>query len=144
MSYATQAQIVIACGGQVAFDQLFDFDGDGVADASVVAQAQTASDGLINQYLWLRYKTIANPSGTLQMLAADQAVYYARKYRPGLGLTPEHVAEHGERLKMLEAMSRGELRPDDPAPPHSSAAGKAVFVENCSPMSRKNSKGTIW
>lgn len=144
MPYATQPQIVIACGGQVAFDQVFDYDGDGVADPAVIAQAQLAADGFINGYLWLRYKTVANPSGTLQMLAADEAVYYARKYKPGLGLTPEHIADHEQRMKTLEAMRKGEMRPDDPAPAASSAASKAVFVENDSAMSRENSKGSIW
>lgn len=144
MPYATQPQIVIACGGQTAFDQVFDYDEDGVADVTVIAQAQTAADGLINGYLWLRYKTIESPSGTLQMLAADEAVYYARKYKPGLGLTPDHIKEHEMRLATLDAMRKGEQRPDDPAPPASSAAHKAVFVENTSHMSRKHSKGSIW
>jgi phage gp36-like protein len=144
MPYATQPQIVIACGGQAAFDQLFDYDGDGVADATVIAQAQTAADALINSYLWLRYKTVDNPSPVLQMLAADEAVFYARKYRPALGVTPDDVKQQEMRIATLEKMSRGEIRPDDPAPPSSNAGNRAVFVDNCSDMSRANSKGSIW
>jgi phage gp36-like protein len=144
MSYSTQAQIVIACGGQAVYDQLFDYDGDGVGDADVLAQAQAYADGLINTYLWLRYQTVANPSPILQMLSADEAVYYAKKYKPRVGVSPDDVTQHELRLKTLESMRTGALRPDDPAPPPSSAAHKAAFVESCSPISRRRSKGVIW
>ena len=144
MAYSTQAQIVIACGGQAAYDQLFDFNGDGVGDPDVLAQAQTAADALIDTYIWLRYQTVANPSPVLQMLAAHEAVYYARECRPTLGLTETEIKLHEARLATLEKMRTGALRPDDPAPPMSDAASKATFVENCSPMSRERSKGSIW
>lgn len=144
MAYSTQPQIVIACGGQTAYDQLFDYDGDGVGDSDVLAQAQAYADGLINTYLWLRYRTVASPSPVLQMLAADEAVYFARKYKPALGVTEPDEKQHESRLKTLEAMRTGAQRPDDPAPPASSAAGKAAFVESDSPMSRRRSKGVIW
>lgn len=144
MTYSTQAQVVIACGGQAAYDQLFDYDGDGTADPDVLAQAQAYADGLINTYLWLRYQTVANPSPILQMLSADETVYYTRKYKPGIGASAEDVSQHELRLKMLEAMRTGALRPDDPAPPASSAAGKAAFVESNSPLSRRRSKGVLW
>jgi phage gp36-like protein len=141
MSYATQAQIVIACGGQVAFDQLFDYDGDQVADVDVIAQAQTAADALINSYL----RFVTNPSLVLQMLAADEAIYCARKYRPALGATEDDHAQHKARREMLADMRDGKIRPDEPVVVASSDAGsKAIFVENCSPMSRANSKGSIW
>ena len=141
MSYATQPQIVIACGGQVAFDQLFDHNGDGAADASVVAQAQTAADSLINSYL----RFVTSPSLVLQTLAADEAVFYARKIRPALGVTADDTAQRDQRMKMLADMRDGKVRPDEPVVVASSDAGsKAVLVENCSPMSRANSKGSIW
>lgn len=144
MPYATQDQIVIACGGQTVFDQLFDNNEDGTADADVIAQAQTAADALINSYLWTRYKTVANPSPVLQMLAAEEAVYHVRKYKPALGLSAQDIADHADRIKTLEGMSKGMIRPDvdDPAP--SGNGAKAVFIENCSPMSRARSRGVIW
>ncbi len=141
MAYATQILLVLHAGGQASFDQLFDFDGDGVADADAIARAQAAADGWIDQYLRLRYVTpIATPTETLKGLAADEAIYQIKKWKPALGVTPQDVEERTQRMHELEAMRDGKNRPDEPAPAKSSAV-KAEFVENCGDVSRKNLRG---
>ncbi len=143
MSYATESQLVIAAGGQEAFDQLIGgFDGSVGAD--VIAQAMAAADAWIDGFLRIRYATpIATPSVDLQTLAADEAIFRIRKWKNRAALTEDHTKDHAERESTLKAMGKGEIRPDDPAPSPSSAV-KSEFVENCSPMSRARSKGSIW
>lgn len=139
MAYTTQSQIIIAAGGQVAFDQIFDYDGDGVADADVIAQAMIAADGLIDQYLRNRYRNgIVSPSPSLQMLAADEAVYYGKKYKPALGVTAQDVEERASRLRELEAFRDGKNNPENPSPAAQEQTSKAVFVENLGAVSRRN------
>jgi phage gp36-like protein len=137
MAYATQEQIQIAAGGAAALLQLADFDNDGVIDADVIARAQVTADGLIDGYLRIRYVTpIASPTATLTGLAADEAVYQIRKWR-NMANSPENLKEREQRISELEAMGKGIIRPDGPAPAKSDAV-RAVWIPNCSPMSRKN------
>lgn len=143
MPYATQALLVLHCGGQATFDQLYDFNGDGVADADAIARALSAADGWIDQYLRLRYATpIAVPSETLKGISADEAIYQVKKWKPTLGVTEQDVAERTQRMHELEAMRDGKNRPDEPAPVQSSAV-RAEFVANSSAVSRDSLKGLL-
>ncbi len=139
--YATESQIQFAAGGPERFRALFDWDGDNVADATVIAEAQARADGWCDGYLRMRYATpIATPSDTLIRLAADEAIYWTRSVRNMAG--PEDLEKRKERVAEMEAMRDGKLRPDEPTPAKSTAV-KSVFVENCSPMSRNGLKG-VW
>ncbi len=139
MPYATQAQIQLAAGGEKSFIDLADWDGDNVADAVVVAEAQERADGWIDGYLRLRYATpIATPSATLIRLAADEAVYWIKSSRSMAG---EHdIKRRTEREHEMGMMRDGKLRPDEPLPTKSTAT-RSVFVENDSEVSRETLKG---
>ncbi len=139
MPYATQDQIQFAAGGPARFLSLTDWDGDNVADAVVVAQAQAGADGWIDEFLRARYSTpIANPTETLVRIAAEEAVYYIRRVRGMLG--PEDITSRTERAREMEQMRLGKLRPDDPLPAKSTAT-RSVFVENESDVNRETLKG---
>lgn len=143
MAYTTQPILILHAGGQAAFDQLFDFDGDGVADPDAIARAQAAADGWIDQYLRLRYATpVAIPSETLKGIAADEAIYQVKKWKPALGVTPQDVEERTQRMRELEAMRDGKNRPDEPLPVQSTAV-RAEFVANGSDVSRDSLKGLL-
>lgn len=142
MPYATEAQLVIAAGGQQSFDQLIaSFDGS--LAANVIAQARAAADSWIDGFLRSRYATpVANPSADLQTLSADEAIFRARKWKNAAALTEDHRKDHDERESLLKAMARGEVRPDEPAPAQSTAVA-AEFIENSSAVSRSELEGLL-
>ena len=141
MPYASATELSMAAGGAERFRDLTDWDGDGVADESVVAEALARADGLIDSYLRLRYATpIAGASDTLKRLSADEAVYWLRKSR---GMVSDQDAEqHKERLTLLSQMREGKLRPDEPLPTKSTAV-RGAWVNSASDVSRDGTKG-MW
>jgi phage gp36-like protein len=137
MSYTTQDRLVVAAGGATKLAQLADFEGDGTGIDDVIARALAAADGWIDGYLRIRYATpIDIPSETLKGIADDEALYQIRKWRSALSLTEQDTTQRTQRIHELEAMQKGTMRPDDPAPARSSAASKAMWVPNTSPVSR--------
>ncbi|HWU91601.1 MAG TPA: phage protein Gp36 family protein [Kofleriaceae bacterium] len=141
--YATQADLDFAAGGAARFREATDWDGDGQVDAAVVASAQTAADGWIDSYLRLRYSTpIPTPSATLRLLAARETLYQIKASRGLVAITKEDIDERAQRIRELEAMRDGKLRPDEP-PPAPSTAIRATFVANCDDLSREGTKG-MW
>lgn len=138
--YATQAQIELAAGGAELFRSLADWDGDGVADANVIAQAQESADGWIDGYLRLRFETpVLNPSTDIQRLAADEAVYWMKSKRRML--SEDDRTDRTEREREMGEYRDGKRRPDEPNPVKSTAV-KSAYVANCSDMSRENLKGS--
>lgn len=145
MTYATQAQIELAAGGHATFVSLTARDNGVDIDPALVAEAQARADGWIDGYLRLRYATpIANPSDTLIRIAADEAVYWLRSTTPGGAmLSPHDIDRRKERERELEAMRKGELRPDEPAPARSTAVKSAIITNDALDVSRETLKG-IW
>jgi phage gp36-like protein len=142
MPYATQAQLVIAAGGLEAFNQLFDsFEGSTAAD--VIAQSQAAADGWIDGFLRMRFATpIASPPLTIQILAAEESVYCARKWRSRAAITEDQHKDHEAREATLKAIASGSIRPDEPAPAQSTAV-RAEFVTNSGAVSREKLEGLL-
>ncbi|MBA2718927.1 MAG: DUF1320 domain-containing protein [Chloroflexi bacterium] len=111
MAYTTQADLELAAGGPDRFVDLADWDGDGVADADVVARAQADADATINRYLRGRYTCpIANPTPELRNLAADLAVYWIKKTKGMTALTLGDVEDQKGRIDVLEQYRSGSLR----------------------------------
>lgn len=103
--YGTVAQLVIVCGGQKRFTELFDADNDGVADFDFVELALSTADTEIDQYAAKRFhvpfspvtSTIANKAVEIARLQAERwrgvyhdehasrwdAIYSADKFKPG-------------------------------------------------------------
>lgn len=139
MPYASQTEIQHAAGGAERLIQLADWDADGVIDAAVIAEAQEKSDAWIDQYLRMRYGSpVANPSATLRGYAAEQAVYWMKQARSMVG--PDEQKQLENRQAQLVAMSKGEIRPDEPLPAKSTAV-RPSFRERGGDVSRDKLKG---
>lgn len=142
MTYAQQNDIQMAAGGAVALVGLADWNGDGVADVDVIAQAQAAADGMIDGHLRLKLTATdlaalrTAPTPTIVELAAAEAVYWMKKSR-GM-VSPEDIDLRKERERQLDLIRAGQFRPAD-----SPSAQRATFIENCHHVSRKGTKG-MW
>jgi len=108
MSYATQANLEDRFGAEEIL-QLSDRDGDGVADASVVAQALGDSDALINSYLAVRMELpLSAVPAALVRIASDLAYCFLFKNDPPEGA----MAARDKAVKFLQDVSRGIARLD--------------------------------
>lgn len=140
MPYATQTQIQLAAGGASRLVELADWDGDGVADADVIAQAQSAADGWIDGYARVRFATpISAPSSSLIRVAAEEAVYWLRKQRNMI--TDDYRLDHEERERWCKDMASGKVRPDEPLPTKSTAVRSAYVSGDERPVSREKLRG---
>lgn len=111
MPYADQPKLEAAAGGAERFLALTDWDGDGVIDASVVADAQVSADGWIDGFIPEQYSPpVANPSEALKELAAAEAIYRIRTKRDMAG--PAEIEQRKERERYLEMIRSGRVRPD--------------------------------
>ena len=82
MAYATTDQIKDAAGGALAYVQVFDWDGDGTADTTVIARLQAEVEAWLDGYLGTRFGVpLADPSGAFAALVADEVVFKARSRR---------------------------------------------------------------
>lgn len=142
MSYATDADIELAAGGEDRLRDLADWDEDQVADADVIAKAKASADGVIDGYLRLKLgpdalaSVRANPTPTLAELAAAEAVYWMKSKRNMAGA--DDIDQRKERERQLKMMNAGSFRVAD-AP----KAQRAVFIENDGPVTRKGTRG-MW
>lgn len=120
MAYTTTADLEAAAGGADRLVQCADWDGDGEVDATVLASAQAAADGLINSHAAKRYAVpIEEPSDVVVQHAAAEVIYLLRARR---GMLTEHDVELKKtRDVWLEALGKGQVRPSDPLPAKSSA-----------------------
>jgi phage gp36-like protein len=138
MPYTTQKDIEVAAGGRDALIALTDQSNTNTTiDLEVLAIFQAKADAFINGYLRARYATpLANPSREIVDCAAELAVYFLRQARPSVGLSERDVEAHKLRLKWLDDVRDGRIRPDEPLPAKSTAV-RTVFVENNGPVSRR-------
>lgn len=138
MPYATTSQIAVAAGGTDRYVQLFDWDGDGVADAAAVAQIQAEVESWIDSYAGRRYSVpIAAPSAVLVSHTSEEVVYRALQKR---GMTSDVDRErHEARLAWLRDLAGGRVIPNDPKPAGSSSQ-RSAWVERDG-VSRDGTKG---
>ncbi len=144
MAYASQSAIELAAGGAARLVELADQDGDGTADAAVIARAQAAADSFIDPFLRVRFDTpIANPSESLIRLAADEAVYQMRRWRTMV--SQQDLEDRKERERECKDYQTGARRPDEPLPAKSTAirSGIVAIDSDASPVSRDGTKG-MW
>lgn len=73
--YASISKLITVCGGRVKFDELFDLNGDGVADDVFVEQALRAANADIDQYAAKRFHV---PFATVTDTISDKAAECAR------------------------------------------------------------------
>jgi phage gp36-like protein len=139
--YADQNAIQLAAGGSDRLVELADYDGDGNVDAAVIAEVQAAADGWFDSYFALRYAVpLEAPSRTTVQMAAEECVFRLKRRR-GM-VTDDDAKAHEERELWLARCSKGQVRPDDPAPAKSSAV-KSQIVESESCFSRSSLRGTF-
>jgi len=108
MSYATLDDLERRIAPQTLVE-LADDDGDGAADAEVIAAALADADAAIDSYLAARYATpLTSPPAILTRLAADIAVHalFARKRSV---LSPEQDWRHETAIKTLQAIQEGRV-----------------------------------
>lgn len=141
MPYATTSQIQIAAGGAPRFVELFDWDGDTIADAAVVAQIVAEVDAWIDSYAGRRFAVpIATPTQALTLVAAEEVVYRGLAKRGMAG--PEHHQAHDARRAWLVDLAAGRIVPSEPEPAAASSIVTA-WVERDSEdvVSREALKG---
>lgn len=140
MPYTTQNDLDDAAGGAARFVELADFDGDGAADAAMVARAQDAADGFVDAHL-RKFSPAdlaalrVSPTATIKRIAADETIFRLREQRRQVGQDDRDSQKL--RKEELEAMRADQLRPADTKTP------RARFVDNDSDVSREGTKG-MW
>ena len=112
MSYITNADIEERLGG-VAFVQLADDDGNGVADVGVVDEARLGAEGEVNSYLGRRYAvpisltTHPDLADVLASFTLDLAEYRLRLRRPPV---PEDARRRrGQAIEWLTRVAEGRI-----------------------------------
>lgn len=139
MPYATTTQIQIAAGGSERFVQLFDWDGDTVADSAVVAQIQAEVDAWIDSYAGRRFAVpISAPSSVLVAHSAAEVVYRAQQRR---GMASDTDREqHESRLAWLRDLAGGRVVPSEPQPTAATSV-RSGWVDRTDGLTRDGLKG---
>jgi hypothetical protein len=141
MSYTTIEDLEHAAGGHDRLVEMADRDGDGEADAAVLARAQAGADGFVDSHL-RRFSAAdlaalrAAPTDTIKRLAAAEAIFQIRETRPP-GPTEEEIKLRDQRIGELRDMRADKLRAAD----HKTA--RARIVENEGDVSIEKLKG-MW
>ncbi|MFQ5592288.1 MAG: phage protein Gp36 family protein [Phycisphaerae bacterium] len=110
MAYVTNADIEERLGS-VAYVQLTDDDGDGVADVGVVDEARVGAQGEVDSYLARRYQVPVDLSlhpevaGLLASITLDIAEYRLRLRRPPV--PSETLRRHTLAIDWLERVADG-------------------------------------
>lgn len=140
MAYSTQSDLEDAAGGAARFNELADFDNDGAPDVAMIARAQAAADGFLDQHLRSGTHTSDDlarlrltPTTTIRRIAADEAIFRMREQRRQVTEDDRKAQElRGAELKALQA---GRNRADDTRAP------RAAVVTNDGDVSRETLKG---
>lgn len=125
MAYITQAEIEEQLPAEQLI-QLTDDDGDGVADASVVADLIADAEAEVNGYLQTRYTLpLATVPQLIKKYTANIAVYnaFGRRQRVSEAVTKRY----DDTVKALDKIAKGQitLGIEDPPPATSSDDVKA-------------------
>lgn len=105
--------------------ELADDDGDGVADAGVVAAAIAAAEATVDGYLQTRYPLpLAAVPEVVKRLARDLAAWelWSRRDTPDLEKRPVYY-RYKDALRFLEKLAQGEVRLGAEPPPAEAAGG---------------------
>ena len=108
--------------------ELADDDGDGVADAAVLAAAIAAAEATLDGYLQTRYPLpLATVPPVLVRLARDLAAWelWSRRDTPDLEKRPVYF-RWKDALRFLEKLASGEVQLGATPPPAESAGGVRV------------------
>ena len=138
MDYATEQDIVDAYG-QDALVLAADRDGDGIADAGVVAEALSAASAEMDSYIGAKYDLpLPSVPEVLKAKCVDVALYRLAQ-RPG-AMTDEIKDRYEKALAWLKDLARGLVSLGiETAPP--SAGGGLEVSYNTRQFSRKNLEG---
>jgi hypothetical protein len=115
--YTTLEDLQHAAGGASRLVELADWDGDGIADATVLERAQLEADGFIDSHL-RRFSAAdladlrADPTDTIKRLAAAEAIFQLREKRPA-GVTKEDIDLRTARVGELKEMRVDRMRAKD-------------------------------
>lgn len=120
MSYASLADLVELAGLEEIL-QVADRDGDGVADADVIAAALTHADNTINGYLAVRY---AIPLSVVPDLVRTWAVSIARYRLHRDGAPDQVVRDYNAAIAALKDVARGQI--DLPIDPNDGSLASAA------------------
>lgn len=142
MAYAATIDVQNAAGGLEMLARLADYDGDGVADPTVIAAAIAAAAAMIDSYAGKRYAVpIATPPTAIVELCARIAVYRMRNQR---GTTTQgDLDQHKLDITWLEGLRDGKNTVGiDPLPaPSSLQVDKAGARDSTKNVSREKLKG---
>ena len=92
MAYSTSDDVKIAAGGEKNLAELADHDGDGYADAAVVARAISTADGEIDERLAKQYTVpLSSVPDGIRNRSAELAVFHLKRWRNRGQMTPEDL-----------------------------------------------------
>lgn len=75
MAYFSRRDLVLAAGGDDAFVQLTDWDGDGQPDEDVIAEYSALAEGVLDSFA-VKYETpIAHPNKAVRLHASHEAIW---------------------------------------------------------------------
>ena len=126
MAYCTQDDLERRIGA-ADLAALADYDGDGVADAEVVAAAIGDACSLIDSYLSVRFAVPVSPvPDVLRTRAVDLAVYFLRLRRDSA--TEDSRRQQEDALAWLRQVAAGEVNlAVEPAPTEGDAAPGVLY-----------------
>ena len=126
MAYCTDDDIETRIGAS-DLAALADYDGDGVADAGVVARAIEDADALIDSYLSVRFSVPVSPvPDVLRTCAVNLAVYFLRLGRDSV--TEDVRAQYEADAAWLRDVAAGMASLGvEPAPQEGSGAAGVRF-----------------
>lgn len=142
MAYSVSADLQQAVGGADRLVQIADWDGDGVADASVIASAIAGADAEIDTYAVKLFTTPFNPVPTaIREISARIARF---KIADARGVATEAwQTQYAKDLEWLDALAKGQVAPGpDPFPAKSSVVvDKVVTRPSTKEIGREALKG---
>lgn len=142
MAYSVTADVQNAVGGAANLAALADHDGDGVADAAVVAAAIAEADALINSYASKRFAVpFTTTPSTVNALSARLAARILRRNRQ-MVLASDVEDEKTDRGWLTALASGGVLPGVEPIPMQGSiVTDKAGDRDPLKIVSREKTRG---
>lgn len=140
MAYCTQANVVTAAGGEKRLQQLADYDRDGTADSTTIAEAIAASDAWIDGELAKRLSVpLTVVPELIKTISMDEAVFILKRRRNMA--TQDDRDDHAERLEMLQHIKTGASTVGtDPSPAKST---QVVDTQSVRPTTKATSRANM-
>lgn len=110
MAYISSDDLKIPIGGNTAFIEAADLDGDGAVDPTVVTQVIARAQGIVDGFLGSRYAVpLASPSDLVKNITLDIARWFLYSNR-GMGDLELARRNYHDALSLLKDIAAGRMQ----------------------------------